>query len=94
MDGTGRTLYHLQHQPVVYEGLRARAEARRVQEKPGDTLWTTALAHEECLRLADVKEAQRWNSRGHYFGAVAEAMRRMPAAKGDRSDLSIVGASL
>jgi RNA polymerase sigma factor (TIGR02999 family) len=47
------------------------------QEKPGQTLQATALVHEAYLRLVDVETAQHWNSRGHFFGAAAEAMRRI-----------------
>ena len=46
-------------------------------ERPGQTLEATALVHEAYLRLVDVKQAQHWNSRGHFFGAAAEAMRRI-----------------
>jgi RNA polymerase sigma factor (TIGR02999 family) len=47
------------------------------QEKPGQTLQATALVHEAYLRLVDVEQAQHWNSRGHFFAAAAEAMRRI-----------------
>jgi RNA polymerase sigma factor (TIGR02999 family) len=47
------------------------------QEKPGQTLQATALVHEAYIRLVDVDKAQHWNSRGHFFGAAAEAMRRI-----------------
>jgi RNA polymerase sigma factor (TIGR02999 family) len=47
------------------------------QENPGQTLQATALVHEAYLRLVDVEKAQQWNSRGHFFGAAAEAMRRI-----------------
>ena len=47
------------------------------QEKPGQTLQATALVHDAYLRLVDVEKAQHWNSRGHFFGAAAEAMRRI-----------------
>src|SRR5262249_34841589 len=46
-------------------------------EKPGQTLEATALVHEAYLRLVDVEKAQQWNSRGHFFAAAAEAMRRI-----------------
>src|SRR5262249_43102799 len=45
--------------------------------KPGQTLQATALVHEAYLRLVDVEQAQQWNSRGHFFAAAAEAMRRI-----------------
>src|SRR5205814_8540041 len=63
--------------PLVYEELRKLAAAKLVQEKPGQTLQATALVHEAYLRLVDVEKAQHWNSRGHFFGAAAEAMRRI-----------------
>ncbi len=63
--------------PLVYHELRKLAAQRLAQEKPGQTLQATALVHEAYLRLVDVEEAQRWNSRGHFFGAAAEAMRRI-----------------
>jgi RNA polymerase sigma factor (TIGR02999 family) len=53
------------------------AAERMAQEKPGQTLQATALVHEAYLRLVDVDRAQRWNSRGHFFAAAAEAMRRI-----------------
>jgi RNA polymerase sigma factor (TIGR02999 family) len=63
--------------PLVYDELRKLAAAKLAQEKPGQTLQATALVHEAYLRLVDVEEAQRWNSRGHFFAAAAEAMRRI-----------------
>jgi RNA polymerase sigma factor (TIGR02999 family) len=63
--------------PLVYEELRKLAAARMAQEKPGQTLQATALVHEAYLRLVDVGQARNWNSRGHFFGAAAEAMRRI-----------------
>jgi RNA polymerase sigma factor (TIGR02999 family) len=63
--------------PLVYEELRQLAAAKLAQEKPGQTLQATALVHEAYLRLVDVKKAQPWNSRGHFFAAAAEAMRRI-----------------
>jgi RNA polymerase sigma factor (TIGR02999 family) len=65
--------------PLVYSELRKLAAAKLAQEKPGQTLQATALVHEAYLRLvgpAD-REPQQWNSRGHFFGAAAEAMRRI-----------------
>ena len=47
------------------------------QEKPGQTLQATALVHEAYIRLVDVEKAQHWDSRGHFFAAAAEAMRRI-----------------
>src|SRR5262245_41282086 len=63
--------------PLVYDELRNLAARRLAQEKPGQTLDATALVHEAYLRLVDVEQAQRWNSRGHFFAACAEAMRRI-----------------
>src|SRR5262245_28484934 len=63
--------------PLVYDALRQLAAAKLAQEKPGQTLQATALVHEAYLRLVDVDRAQRWNSRGHFFAAAAEAMRRI-----------------
>ena len=63
--------------PLVYEELRKLAVQRLAQEKPGQTLQATALVHEAYLRLVDVDKAQQWNSRGHFFAAAAEAMRRI-----------------
>jgi RNA polymerase sigma factor (TIGR02999 family) len=63
--------------PLVYEELRKLAAAKMAQEKPDQTLQATALVHEAYIRLVDTEKAQRWNSRGHFFGAAAEAMRRI-----------------
>ena len=63
--------------PLVYEELRKLAAARLAHEKPGQTLQATALVHEAYLKLVDVEVSQKWNSRGHFFGAAAEAMRRI-----------------
>ena len=63
--------------PLVYEELRKLAAANLAHEKPGQTLQATALVHDAYLRLVDTDEAQHWNSRGHFFGAAAEAMRRI-----------------
>jgi RNA polymerase sigma factor (TIGR02999 family) len=63
--------------PLVYQELRALAARKLAQEKPGQTLQATALVHEAYLRLADGNAAQNWNSRGHFFAAAAEAMRRI-----------------
>jgi len=63
--------------PIVYEELRQLARHKLAQEKPGQTLQATALVHEAYLRLVDVDEAQHWNSRGHFFVAAAESMRRI-----------------
>jgi RNA polymerase sigma factor (TIGR02999 family) len=63
--------------PLVYNELRRLAAQRIHNEKPGQTLQATALVHEAYLRLVDGDQAQHWNSRGHFFGAAAEAMRRI-----------------
>jgi RNA polymerase sigma factor (TIGR02999 family) len=63
--------------PLVYEELRKLAAAKMAQEKPGQTLQATALVHEAYLRLVDNEKAQHWDSRGHFFSAAAEAMRRI-----------------
>src|SRR5436305_1836450 len=63
--------------PLVYAELRQLAAQKLAQEKPGQTLQATALVHEAYLRLVDVEQAQQWNSRGHFFAACAEAMRRI-----------------
>jgi RNA polymerase sigma factor (TIGR02999 family) len=63
--------------PLVYDELRRLAAEKLAQEPPGQTLQPTALVHEAYLRLVDVDQAQHWNSRGHFFAACAEAMRRI-----------------
>ena len=63
--------------PLVYDELRKLAAEKMAQEKPGQTLQATALVHEAYLRLVEVDKVQHWNSRGHFFAAAAEAMRRI-----------------
>src|SRR5229473_3759214 len=68
--------------PLVYDELRKLAAQKLTQEKPGHTLQATALVHEAYLRLvasgdASAPREQHWNSRGHFFAAAAEAMRRI-----------------
>jgi RNA polymerase sigma factor (TIGR02999 family) len=63
--------------PLVYDELRRLAAQKMTQEKPGQTIEATALVHEAYLRLVDVDNPQLWNSRGHFFAAAAEAMRRI-----------------
>jgi RNA polymerase sigma factor (TIGR02999 family) len=85
--------------PLVYDELRKLAAQRLAQEKPGQTLQATALVHEAYLRLVDEQEGQRWDSRGHFFAAAAEAMRRIlidnarrkkrPKHGGDRQRLEL-----
>jgi RNA polymerase sigma factor (TIGR02999 family) len=63
--------------PLVYDELRKLAAQKMAQEQPGQTLQATALVHEAYVRLVDVEKAQHWGSRGHFFAAAAEAMRRI-----------------
>ena len=92
--------------PLVYEELRQLAAVKLAQEKPGQTLQATALVHEAYLRMVDIEEARRWDSRGHFFAAAAEAMRRIliesarrkqaPKRGGDRqridlADIAVAG---
>jgi RNA polymerase sigma factor (TIGR02999 family) len=91
-DGDGQAAEKLL--PLVYDELRKLAASRMAKENPGQTLQATALVHEAYIRLVDVEKAQHWNSRGHFFGAASEAMRRIlvenarrksgPEAGGDR----------
>jgi RNA polymerase sigma factor (TIGR02999 family) len=67
--------------PLVYEELRKLAAHKMVQEKPGQTLQSTALVHEAYVRLVDVSNSQHWDSRRHFFAAAAEAMRRILVEK-------------
>jgi RNA polymerase sigma factor (TIGR02999 family) len=63
--------------PLVYDELRKLAAQKMAQEKPGQTLQPTALVHEAYLRLVGQGEERQWDSRGHFFAAAAEAMRRI-----------------
>jgi RNA polymerase sigma factor (TIGR02999 family) len=63
--------------PLVYDELRKLAAEKMAHERPGQTLQATALVHEAYVRLVDVARPQHWNSRGHFFAAAAEAMRRI-----------------
>jgi RNA polymerase sigma factor (TIGR02999 family) len=63
--------------PLVYDELRKLAAHKLVQERPGQTLEATALVHEAYIRLVDVDKVQHWDSKGHFFAAAAEAMRRI-----------------
>ena len=63
--------------PLVYDELRRLAASRLSREMPGQTLQATALVHEAYLRLVPPGSAREWNGRGHFFGAAAEAMRRI-----------------
>ena len=70
--------------PLVYDELRKLAAVKLAQEKPGQTLQATALVHEAYIRLVDVDKAEHWDSRGHFFAAAAEAMRRLLVEKARR----------
>ena len=70
--------------PLVYDELRKLAAAKMAQEKPGQTLQATALVHDAYIRLVDVEKAQHWDSRGHFFAAAAESMRRILVQKARR----------
>ncbi len=63
--------------PIVYDELRRLAAQKMGQEQPGQTLQATGLVHEAYVRLVDVEKAQHWDSRGHFFAAAVEAMRRI-----------------
>jgi RNA polymerase sigma factor (TIGR02999 family) len=90
--------------PLVYDELRKLAAQRLAQEKPGQTLQATALVHEAYLLLVDGDKSPHWNSRAHFFGAAAEAMRRIliddarrkrrPKHGGGRQRLPLDGLSL
>ena len=73
--GDGRAAEELL--PLVYDELRKLAAAKLANEKPGQTLQATALVHEAYMRLVDSEHQEQWNSRGHFFAAAAEAMRRI-----------------
>jgi RNA polymerase sigma factor (TIGR02999 family) len=78
--------------PLVYEELRRVASEKLAQEKPGQTLQATALVHEAWLRLVDVDYVQHWSSRRYFFGAAAEAMRRILVDKTRRKNRQKHGA--
>jgi RNA polymerase sigma factor (TIGR02999 family) len=63
--------------PLVYDELRRLARARMLSEAPDHTLDATALVHEAYLRLIGPEDNHRWDGRGHFFAAAAEAMRRV-----------------
>jgi RNA polymerase sigma factor (TIGR02999 family) len=87
--------------PLVYDELRKLAAHRMAREKPGQTLQATALVHEAYVRLVDTENAKHWDSRGHFFAAAAESMRRIlvenarrkagPAAGGRHRRVSLSG---
>jgi len=72
--------------PLVYDELRKLAAAKLAHEKPGQTLQATALVHEAFVRLVDGQQTHPWNSRGHFFAAAAEAMRRILVENARRKD--------
>src|SRR5438552_5391132 len=72
--------------PLVYEELRKLAAQRMARENPGQTLQATALVHEAYVRLIDNDRSQHWESRGHFFAAAAEAMRRILIEKARRRE--------
>src|SRR5277367_1444244 len=78
--------------PLVYDELRRLAAVKMAQEAPGQTLQATALVHDAYVRLVNVDKVQKWNSRGHFFTAAAEAMRR--GKKGDGHEWHIVKSHL
>jgi len=80
--------------PLVYEELRKLAALRLAEEKPGQTLQATALVHEAYVRLVDVDGVQPWDSRGHFFAAAAEAMRRILVEKARRKGRERHGGAL
>jgi RNA polymerase sigma factor (TIGR02999 family) len=77
--------------PLVYDELRKLAARRLARERPGQTLQATALVHDAYLRLVDRETAQRWDSRGHFFAAAAEAMRRILVENARRKQAEIRG---
>jgi RNA polymerase sigma factor (TIGR02999 family) len=79
--------------PLLYEELRRLAAARMAQVAPGQTLQPTALVHEAWLRLVGGKQ-QFWNSRGHFFAAAAEAMRRILVERARRRSAEKHGGGL
>jgi len=80
--------------PLVYSELRMLAAQRLNHEKPGQTLPATALVHEAYVRLVDADAAAHWNSRGHFFAAAAEAMRRILIENARRKQQAARGGDL
>lgn len=80
--------------PLIYQELRNLAASKLANEKPGQTLQATALVHEAYLRLVGVEKSQVWNSRGHFFAAAAEAMRRILIEKARRKKQCKAGGDL
>lgn len=80
--------------PLVYDELRKLAAAKLANEKPGQTLQATGLVHEAYLRLVGGAESVTWNSRAHFFGAAAEAMRRILVERARRKSSLKAGATM
>lgn len=80
--------------PLVYDELRKLAAAKLAQENPGQTLQATALVHDAYVRLVDVEQGQHWDSRGHFFAAAAEAMRRILVDRARRKQTQRRGGGL
>jgi RNA polymerase sigma factor (TIGR02999 family) len=80
--------------PLVYDELRKLAAARLARESPGQTLQPTALVHEVYVRLVGHQADQRWNSRGHFFAAAAEGMRRILVENARRKQSQKRGGSI
>ncbi|MCR9292998.1 MAG: sigma-70 family RNA polymerase sigma factor [bacterium] len=80
--------------PLVYDELRKLASAKLARESAGHTLQPTALVHEAYLRLVDQDAAPAWNSRGHFFGAAAQAMRRILVESARRRQTAKAGGGM
>lgn len=80
--------------PLVYDELRKLAALKLAREKPGQSLQATALVHEAYVRLVDIAPPQKWNSRGHFFAAAAEAMRRILVEQARRKRAEVHGGAL
>ena len=77
--------------PLIYDELRKLAAARMAEERPGHTLQATALVHEAYVRLMKFDSDENWNSRGHFFAAAAEAMRRILVEQARRKAGPVAG---
>src|SRR6187397_1657053 len=77
--------------PLVYEEMRKLAAAKLAHEQPGQTLQATALVHEAYLRVVDTEQTQHFGSRGHFFAAAAEAMRRILVENARRKKSATAG---
>ena len=80
--------------PLVYDELRRLAAAKLSKEEPGQTIQATVLVHEAYMRLVDIDQPLRWNGRNHFFGAAAEAMRRILVERARRKKSSKQGGHL